>query len=688
MDRGDESLMPHAGLLDLNQEGIERPSLCATLFRPAFSKMNPTAARPRAAFLFRAGFSLLGMEGGCNVEIAEDLNKQILVVEDEGLIAADIQRRLQRLGYPAPAVASSGEEALQRVRSTPFDLILMDIRLEGGMDGIATAEVMKTELRAPVVYITAHSDLETVGRAKLTEPLGYLLKPISDGDLRSAVQVAIYKHEMDRRVRASEAWLWTTVRSVGEGIIATDSAGDVVFMNPVAEQLTGWLHKDAYRLPLMDVLALREESTGQPAGNPVFGLLPEETRTYILVSKTGENTAVEMACFENRSAEELLGAILVVRDVRTRKETEGRLIQSQRMEAVANLAGGLAHDFTNQLMVISGYADELSTRLSGEDRDQALEIKQVASIAASTTGQLLTLGRRDIPRAELLDVNGVIAEIQPLIRHTLGTACSLTADLGSPQGFIRADRNQFKQVLLNLAIHAREAMPGGGEMRLETSIWEVGLESAAARVYRPALYVRIRVTDTDECLEPETLSHIFEPCFTGQKCGSPPALALPVAHSIVVQNGGYIAAKSEAGKGTSLEILLPCVGSFHGFGDAPTVLLVEDEDSVRRLIHKFLERGGYQILEARNGEEAAALAALCQKPIRILVSDVAMRGMTGPDLAKQLALRYPGMKVLFLSGYRHHTLEHEALWKDGLNLLPKPFPAEELLRRVKVLLSE
>src|SRR5271166_4762672 len=148
------------------------------------------------------------------MQITEDLNKQILVVEDEGLIAADIQKRLQRLGYPEPAIANSGEEALQRVRSTPFDLILMDIRLKGGMDGITTAGLLKTEFRAPLVYMTAHSDLETVSRAKLTEPLGYLLKPITDGDLRSTVQVSIYKHEMERRVRASEAWLWTTLRNV------------------------------------------------------------------------------------------------------------------------------------------------------------------------------------------------------------------------------------------------------------------------------------------------------------------------------------------------------------------------------------------------------------------------------------------------------------------------------------------
>ena len=622
------------------------------------------------------------------MQITEDHKKQILIVEDEGLIAADIQKRLQRLGYPAPAIASSGEEAVQRVRSTPFDLILMDIRLKDGMDGIATAALLKSEFRAPVVYITAHSDLETISRAKLTEPLGYLLKPITDGDLRSTVQVSIYKHEMESRVRASEAWLWTTLRSVGEGIIATDSTGDMVFMNPVAEDLTGWSNSDAYGIPLMDILGLRDESTGQPAGNPVFELLPEENRTYRLVAKTGGSTAVEVTCFENRATEELLGAILVVRDIRTRRELESRLIQSQRMEAIANLAGGLAHDFNNQLMVISGYADELAARLSGEERDQALEIKQVASIAVSTTGQLLTLGRRDIPRVEVLNVNEAIAEVEPLIRHTLGAARTLATDLGSPQGFISGDRSRLKQVLVTLAMHARDAMPPDGQLLLESSVQEINPESSAALLYRPGLYVRLRVSETGEGVDPATLPHIFEPFFSAQKRGSSTSLALPIVHSIVVQSGGYITPKSEAGHGNSFEILLPCVGTFDGRGEAPTVFLVEDEDSVRRLMHKFLERGGYQILEARNAEEAAAIANVCKKPIEVLVTDVAMTGMNGPDLAKRLAPLHPGMKVLFVSGYRHYTLEHEGLWKDGPNLLSKPFPAAELLRRVQVLLTQ
>jgi PAS domain S-box-containing protein len=628
----------------------------------------------------------------------EEQRKQILVVEDEGLIAADIQRRLERLGYPMPSIASSGVEALRCARSTPFDLVLMDIRLKGDMDGIATAHALKAELDTPVVYITAHADQETIGRAKLTEPLGYILKPVTDGDLRSTVQIALYKADMERRLRTSEAWLSTTLRSVGEGIIATDTSGEIVCMNPVAEQLTGWSAADAFGLPLMDVLPLLEESLSQPARNPIFDLFAGECRSYTLASKTGSRKTVEVECSENCSETDLLGSIVVVRDITRRKEMEGRLIQSQRMEAVANLAGGLAHDFNNQLTVILGYAEELCSRLSGEEQDQAREILEAAKVSSSITAQLLTLSRRDVPRLEVININEVICEVQPVISHSLGKNRTQATELRSPLGFVRGDRNQIKQVLLNLALNARDAMPSGGVLRVESSTLEVDAESPGGRLNRSGPYVRLVVTDTGEGMDPATLSRIFEPHFTTKASGFGTGLGLSIVHSIVVQSGGSISVRSEVGKGTSFEILLPCVGTFHGPVDTgaeepagenqgPTILLVEDEDSVRRLMHKFLEREGYQLLEARSAQEAEGLAEVYDEPIDVLVTDVVMPGMSGPELAERLAPLRPDMKVLFVSGYRHDTPEFQGLLQRDLNLLPKPFPARELLRRIQMLLS-
>ena len=627
----------------------------------------------------------------------EDLRKQILVVEDEGLIAADIQRRLERLGYPTPVITGSGAEAILIARSTSFDLVLMDIRLKGNIDGIATAHILKAELGTPVVYVTAHADDETIERAKATEPLGYILKPVTDGNLRSVIQIALYKSEMERRLRTSEAWLSTTLRSIGEGIIATNPHGDIVCMNPVAECLTGWAAADAFGLPLMDVLGLIDEVHSEPGKNPIFELFAGECRSYGLLSKSGGRKVVEVECSENCSEADVLGAIVVVRDISRRKEMENRLIQSQRMEAVANLAGGLAHDFNNQLMVILGYTEELRRGLKGEEFEHAGEILQAAGIASSITAQLLTLSRRDEAKPEVINLSEVVSEVQPLIAHTLGRIHTLFTDPGVILGFVRADRNQIKQVLINLALNARDAMPEGGELRVEGSTLEVGADSPSTVVHRAGPYVRLLVSDNGEGMNPETLSRIFEPRFTTKPAGLGTGLGLSIVHSIIVQNGGYITAKSELGKGTTFEILPPCVGTFRGGGKAPdqqpgngpkpVVLLVEDEDAVRRLMLKVLEREGYQLLGARNAEEAQDLADVFEDSIDVMVTDVVMPGMTGPELASQLAPLRPDMRVLFVSGYKHDTLEHHALLESDLHLLPKPFPASELVRRIQLLLK-
>ena len=624
------------------------------------------------------------------MQIEEDaVKKQILVVEDEGLIAADLQRRLERMGYSAPSIAQSAEEALGFARSTPFDLVLMDIRLKGSMDGIATAQRLRQEMKLPVVYMTAHADQDTLNRAQLTEPFGYVVKPVADGSLRSAVQIAIYKHEMERKLRASEAWLAATLGSVGDGIIACDSNLEIVFMNRVAEDLTGLEGLAAKGKQLMDVLVLFEEATTRPAKNPVFDLFPGEHRVYSMVSKAGTEHVVEIGCVENRSSDEVLGSVLVLRDVGHRREFENRMMLSQRMEAVATMAGGLAHDFNNLLMIMLGNAEELVGRLSGEQRRLAAEIRQSASLAGEITSQLLILSRRDTGAQEVFNLNELIYQMQPLITHSLGKNRTFTTELGSPSAFLFSNRNRLKQVLLNLVLNAKDAMGPGCELRVSTSVVEIEEESPQARDYRPGRYARLCVTDTGKGMDKATLARIFEPFFTTRHSDAGSGLGLSTVHSIVAQSGGYIDAASEPGKGTTFEILLPLLGTFQSSGETgwpETILLVENESKIRRLMHIYLEREGFQLLEAANGEEAEAIAKIYPDAVHVLVTDVLMPGPNGPELAQRLAPLHPGMKVLFVSGYRHDAID-EVVGPEA-ELLSKPFPASELVRRVRKLLRQ
>jgi len=364
-------------------------------------------------------------------------------------------------------------------------------------------------------------------------------------------------------------------------------------------------------------------------------------------------------------------------------------MQSQRMEAIAGMAGGLAHDFNNQLTVILGNAADLCERLSGECCDSARSIHQAASSAATLTAQLLTLSRRDVVRPKVIDVNEVVREIQPAIEHMLGSRTTVTLEFTQPIGFIRGDSNHLKQVLLNIALYARDSMPFGGKFSIETRTAEVRPESPAAHLCRPGLYVYIRIEDNGKGMDKAALTRIFEP-FSADAVQHTAGLGLAIAHSIVVQNGGTITATSEPGKGSCFDILLPCVGTFVEPEEPNffTILVAEDESGVRQLIHRVLEREGYQILEATNAEEAEALATAFSQPIDLLITDVIMPGITGNELAARLAGPHPGMRVLFISGYRHDTLEDQGLLDRRINLLAKPFPVAELLKRVRAALEQ
>ena len=381
-------------------------------------------------------------------------------------------------------------------------------------------------------------------------------------------------------------------------------------------------------------------------------------------------------------------------DITERKRLEDQLRQSQKLEAVGLLAGGIAHDFNNLLTAIGGFTDTvLETFETHDSRYENLqEVAEATRRAGALTCQLLAVSRRQILQPTVLDVNAMVAGVQRLLHRTLPENIEVQIELSPTLESVRADRGQLEQVVLNLAINAGDAMPQGGRLRLATET--VAIDEVAAR-RRPPMpsgsYVRLTVSDTGIGMPPEIRAHVFEPFFT-TKAGRGTGLGLATVYGIVKQSGGYIWVESEPGGGTTFEIYLPVVQEpvepvmemsplVDYSGGSQTILLAEDDGAVRRLARDVLAKHGYTVLDARDGEEALALARKRRGAIHLLITDVVMPGLSGRDLAERLGVERPGVRVIYTSGYSEKVMMR-AGFEQGLTLLPKPFLPADLLRKV------
>jgi|HubBroStandDraft_6_1064221.scaffolds.fasta_scaffold27990_2 two-component system cell cycle sensor histidine kinase/response regulator CckA len=381
-----------------------------------------------------------------------------------------------------------------------------------------------------------------------------------------------------------------------------------------------------------------------------------------------------------------------------RRVLEDQFRQAQKMEAVGRLAGGVAHDFNNLLMVISGYSEVL---LGYTESDSYLHpkiaaIQQAADRASSLTRQLLAFSRKQMLELRVVDVNAIVKDMERLVRPLIGENIILETRLASDLGRTRADAGQLEQVIMNLVVNAKDAMPKGGKITLETRNESLGDGPKENLYIQSGRYVLLSITDTGFGMDKETQSRIFEPFFTTKEKGKGTGLGLSTVYGIVKQSGGYIFAKSELGCGASFRIYLPQVEDAleplipvrhsQAVGGSETVLLVEDESSVRQLVRETLETRGYKVLEAENGETALQAAASHNGPIDILITDVVMPGISGQELSQKLCSLDPALKVLYLSGYTEDSIIHEGTLEAGTAFLQKPFTLQTLSRKVREVL--
>ncbi|HEV2299416.1 MAG TPA: PAS domain S-box protein [Candidatus Acidoferrales bacterium] len=394
---------------------------------------------------------------------------------------------------------------------------------------------------------------------------------------------------------------------------------------------------------------------------------------------------------------EILGVIGMALDITDRKQLEAQLRQAQKMEAVGRLAGGIAHDFNNLLMVIQGYTELLMDRLGSVHplRRNAEQIHDASQRAASLTRQLLAFSRKQMLAPQVLNIRSVVSDMEKILRRLIGEDIELAIVNPDHIWPIKADRSQVEQVILNLAVNSRDAMPSGGKLTIETL--NVEIDGSYARKYpvvEPGEYVMLAVSDTGCGMDAETQAHIFEPFFTTKEKGKGTGLGLATVYGIVKQSGGYIWVYSELGKGTTFKVYLPHVCESEEPAlprlepktpqlGTETILLVEDEKGVRELAREYLEQAGYTVLEAENAQQALQIAEMHRGSIELLFTDVVMAGMSGRHLAAEMQKMLPAIKVLYMSGYTDEAIVHHGILGRDVSLLQKPFTLNSLALKVR-----
>ncbi len=632
---------------------------------------------------------------------------RILVLEDDACIATDIQQRLERLGYSACEVVHSHETLLARVETYSPDLVIMSMSEHTDQARHESTRRLFEQLQIPILYSTMHADPIALQSLTHKEPFCYVRTPLDDQDLHRTITMALYRHQTEITLRKMERWLAATLNSVGDAVLATDIEGCVTYLNHSAELLTGWTLIEAANRPVSEILKMLRGDGHTPVENPVSkvlkeGVILELAEGTLLQRKDGTTFAIDDSAAPIRDEEDhIIGVVIIFRDISAHRRFEQQLREAQKLDSIGQLAGGIAHDFNNLLTVINGSCSLLLKSMASDDPHKAKVemIKEAGDRATVLTHQLLAFGRRQVLIPRILNLNDVVASMGRLLAELIGEDIELLTDLDATAVYVKVDSGQIEQVIMNLVINSRDAMPSGGKLTITTKNIEIHGQEARADhdgIDRPS--VMLAVSDNGEGMEAETQSHIYDPFFTTKTLGKGTGLGLSMIHGIVMQSGGRIVCSSEIGEGTTFRIYFPRVTHDEAVsaplpthteaaGGSETVLIVEDEHLVRKLMRTILESRGYFVLDAPGGEEAFHVCRSYQGPIHLLVTDVVMPKMKGKEVADRLLSIYPEMKVLFVSGYTADMIDQHGVLETGIQFLQKPFSPLHLGNRVRELLD-
>ena len=540
-------------------------------------------------------------------------------------------------------------------------------------------------------------ELLTLGAAEYF-PVGMIGKDL----LQRAVRYAIESHRARVSLGQFEQRFNDLFENTSDILFTLDLQGRVTSVNKAAENIFGWSRSDAMQMNIKSLVAPEFVSVCTEMMGRILKEEPPQHFEIGLIDKQGRKIVLEVSARLIRLDGKKAGIQGIARDVTERRHLENVVRQSQKLEAVGRLSGGLAHDFNNLLCVISGHSELLAEQLESDSAaiKSVMQIRKATDSAASLTRQLLAFSRRQVIHPQVVDLNSIVTETEQLLGRLVDENIEFYTSLGPTLGHVLVDPVQMEQVILNLVLNARDSMPQGGKLTIGTSNVDMADAHRSRHSLIPAgQYVLLSITDTGVGMNEETQSRIFEPFYTTKEFGKGTGLGLATVYGIVKQSGGYIWVYSEEGRGTTFKIYLPRVLSPLSAARAnrsiagllrgtETILVVEDAEPLRALTRDFLLASGYTVLEAANGEDAIRVARAFQGDIDLLLTDVVMPKLGGKPLADQFLDLRPKAKILFMSGYPSDGILQPGILSEKVPFLEKPFTREILTRRVRQMLDE
>ena len=661
-----------------------------------------------AAFAFTGVLTAVALFRSRLADVAPVSGSMIARTMHDMAVVVDSRSRV--LDFNPSALAAIGPDARRAVGRTFEELPApWNAALRPYADAVSLTDTIRVDLRdrtrwyhLSVSRLQGESGIRASGRL-------FLLHDVTE------------REEVEEHLRESEARFRGFIEQSFEGIILFDEEGRVIEFNPSSEKLTGLLRAEVLGMSAWQLMSTAIASTMRVPGDEAFleaevlealrtgrGDLINRAIDATLQRPDGTIRHLRQYFFPIRTAKGFrFGGIS--HDVTEAREaeqalrrSEEQLQQSQKMEAVGRLAGGIAHDFNNILTVISGYCDMLS---EAADEGRILkgpiaEVSRAAERASRLTAQLLAFSRKQVLQPRILSLNTLVRAVEGILARVIGEDVELVTRLHPAAGNIQADSGQVEQVIVNLAVNARDAMPAGGTLTLETVRDIPGADFLRDHPeMRPGHYVRLSVVDTGVGMRSDIVPRIFEPFFTTKEDGKGTGLGLSTSYGIIKQSNGYIYCTSAPSRGTTFSIYFPLASEEEpaeralpsartSLRGTETILVVEDEDSVRGYVRALLEKNGYTVLDAAGGAEAIAAVADGGAGVSLMITDVVMPRMSGRELAEKILALCPGMRLLYVSGFTDDSIVHHGVTTQAINFIQKPFRAEDFLRKVREILTE